>query len=107
MYCILHYLKRIFTPHLTLHGSTLWNNAIITISRKTLLKQDWYEKIVSFDSDLMNEHGHLIQFNSFIDKFNLQFTFREFCRICKATPLPLKHAIQNTLLLFLSKLQSS
>ena len=38
------YWKMIFTHNFSLHGSTLWNNRVIVIKRKSLFKYDQYEK---------------------------------------------------------------
>lgn len=91
----LHYWKMMFTHKFTQHGSTLWNNRTITINRKTLFKQEWYEKKVLYVTDLMDENGHLMQFNSFGEKFNLKCSYREFNQICRAIPLPLKFMIKK------------
>lgn len=41
---VLNYWKMAFTHNFTPHGSTLWNNRVITINRKMLFIQSWYEK---------------------------------------------------------------
>lgn len=41
---VLHYWKMAFDHNFTPHGSTLWNNRTITVNRKTLFLQSWYEK---------------------------------------------------------------
>lgn len=94
---ILLYWKMMFTHNFTPHSSTLWNNRTILINRKTLFKQEWYDKNVLYVMDLMDKNGSLLQFNSFVDKFNLKCSYREFNQISRAIPLPLKFMIKNIL----------
>lgn len=94
---VLYYWKMIFSHKFTPHGSTLWNNRTITINRKTVFKQDWFDKKVIFVIDLMDNHRNFLHFNTFKEKFDVQCSYREFSRICKAIPLALVHLIQNTL----------
>ena len=94
---VLYYWKMIFSHNFTPHGSTLWNNRTITINRKTIFKQDWFNKKVIFVKDLMDDHGNFLHFNTFKDKFDVQCSYREFSRTCKAIPLALIQLIQNTL----------
>ena len=60
---ILFYWKMMFTHNFTPHSSTLWNNRTITINRKTLFKQEWYDKKVIYVIDLMDENGNVWQFH--------------------------------------------
>ena len=48
--------------------------------------------------DLMDEQGNFLQLNSFQEKFNLNCSLREYSKICKAIPAPLKQMIQNSIL---------
>lgn len=86
-----------FTHNFTPHSSTLWNNRTILINRKTLFKQEWYDKNVLYVTDLMDKNGDLLQFNSFVKKFNLKCSYREFNQISRAIPLRLKFMIKNIL----------
>ena len=87
-----------FTHNFTPHSSTLWNNRTILINRKILFKQEWYDKKVLYVTDLMDENGNLLQFNSFVEKFHLKCSYREFNQISRAIPLPLKYMIKNILI---------
>jgi len=42
--------------------------------------------------------GNFLQLNSFQEKFNLNCSLREYSKICKAIPAPLKQMIQNSIL---------
>uniref|UniRef100_A0A671UXA5 endopeptidase La n=1 Tax=Sparus aurata TaxID=8175 RepID=A0A671UXA5_SPAAU len=46
----------------------------------------------------MDENGNLLQFNSFVEKFNIKCSYREFNQISRAIPLPLKYMIKNILI---------
>lgn len=83
------YCKMIFTLNFTPHCSTLWNNRTITINRKTVSKQECYEKKM-FYIDLLDETGQIIQHNSSMEKFEIKCSLREFNTLCKAIPLALK-----------------
>lgn len=39
----------------TTRGSTFWNSRTTAINRRTLIKQEWYEKKVLYVTDLMDE----------------------------------------------------
>lgn len=94
---VLYYWKMIFSHNFTPQSSTLWNNRTITINRKTVFKQDWFDKKVFFVIDLMDNIGNFLDFNTFKEKFDVQCSYREFSKICKAIPRALVHLIQNTL----------
>lgn len=94
---ILHFWKMIFTHNFTPHSSVLWNNRTILINRKSLFKADWFDKGILFVTDLMDCKGILLDYTSFVERFNINCTLREFQRICKAIPIALIQLIQNTL----------
>ncbi len=94
---VLHYWKMLFTHNFSPHGSTLWNNRTIKINRKTLFKQTWYDKKIIFITDLMDNHGSIMELESFNEKFDLQCSHREYNKVCQAIPTPLLQLIQNTL----------
>lgn len=94
---VLHYWKMVFTHNFTPHGSTLWNNRVITVNRKMLFIQSWFEKGIIFVTDILDEQGNLLEFITFKNKFNIQSSLREYKKICKAIPLALLKLIQNYL----------
>lgn len=85
----------IFTHNFSPHGATLWNNRVVVINRKSLFKKDWYERDICFVTDIMDEDGEFLEYNVFIDKFQLICTPHQYNKICKAVPLPLTRLIQN------------
>lgn len=88
----------IFTHNFSPHGSTLWNNRVIIINRKSLFRYDWYEKGIVFVNDIIDDNGNLLEYKAFLDKYNLNGTYRKYNMICKAIPALLLQLIQNTLL---------
>lgn len=94
---ILLYWKIVFTHNFSPHGATLWNNRVITVSKKSLFKYEWYDKGIVFVKDLLYENGSLLEYNDFIVKFNIDCTYREFNKICKAIPCSLLMLIRNSL----------
>lgn len=75
---VLHYWKMVFTHNFTPHGSTLWNNRVITISRKTLFFRNWFEKGIIFITDILDEQGNFLSFTDFKTKFNIQSLIRDY-----------------------------
>ncbi|KAF3851853.1 hypothetical protein F7725_005208 [Dissostichus mawsoni] len=51
---ILNYWKIVFSHNFSPHGSTLWNNRVIIINRKSLFRSDWHEKGILFVNDLLD-----------------------------------------------------
>lgn len=52
---------KFFTPH----GSTVWNNRVITINRKSIFKCDWYEKGILFVTDFLDSNGNIMDHRAF------------------------------------------
>lgn len=71
---------------------------MITINRTSLFNRDWYEESILFVNDLLDYNGNLLDYMAFIDKYNLNCTCGEFCKICKVIPLSPIQVIQNTLM---------
>ena len=94
---VLRYWKMIFTHNFSPHGSTLWNNRAMTSNRKTLYNQKWCDKKIMFVADMLDEHGSILQLNSFNETCNMQCSYREYSNICKAIPVPLIQLIKNTI----------
>jgi len=94
---VLHYWKMVFTHNLTPHGSTLWNNRVITISRKTLFFRNWFEKGIIFITDILDEQGNFLSFTDFKTKFDIQSLVRDYNKVCKAIPIALLNMIRNYL----------
>ncbi len=58
---ILQYSKMIFSHNFSPHGSTLWNNTVIIIDRKSLFKRDCYEKGIVFMNDILHDNGNFLE----------------------------------------------
>lgn len=91
--------KMIFNHNFTPHGSTLWNNRTALINRKTVFKQDWFDKKILYVKDMLNDEGKLLTYASFTNKYQLSCTLKDFNKICRAIPSALIHLIRNTLLI--------
>lgn len=85
-------------PQFSPHGSTLWNNRVIIINRKSLFRSDWHERGILFVSDLLDCNGKLLDVLAFSTKYNITCTAKDYNKICKAIPVPLIEMIHNTLL---------
>lgn len=94
---VLYYWKLVFAHNFSPHGSTLWNNRVITINRRTLFKRNWYEKGIIFVKDILDDQGNLLAYQDFITKYNIKESLREFNKVCKAIPIPLLNMIKNYL----------
>uniref|UniRef100_A0A3P9JF49 Reverse transcriptase domain-containing protein n=1 Tax=Oryzias latipes TaxID=8090 RepID=A0A3P9JF49_ORYLA len=93
---VLQFWKMIFNHNFTPHGSTLWNNRTVIVGRKSLFKQDWFDRNILFVTDLTDSDGNLLTFSSFIDKYSLTCSLKEFKKVCRAIPAALIHLIKNT-----------
>lgn len=94
---VLSYWKMVFTHNFTPHGSTLWNNRVITVNRKMLFIHSWYKKGVIFVTDLLDDQGNFLTFMDFKIKYNIQGSLREFNKVCKAIPVALLNMIKSHL----------
>lgn len=76
----------IFTHNFPPHNSTLWNNRVVTLNRKSVLKSV---------TDLMDCNGVILSYTDFAEKYNLSYSQREYNKLCKLIPQPLIHLIEN------------
>lgn len=60
----------IFTHNFSPHSSTLWNNRVILINRKSIFKNDWAERDIMFVTDLLDCNGNILDYKTFVDKLN-------------------------------------
>ncbi|KAI2647901.1 LINE-1 retrotransposable element ORF2 protein [Labeo rohita] len=67
---VLHYWKMVFAHNFSPHGSTLWNNRVMT-------------------KNILDEQGHFLRFTDFKTKFNIQSLRRDYNKVCKAIPAAL------------------
>ncbi len=95
---MLHFWKMIFTHNFSPHNSTLWNNRVITLNRKSVFKNDWFRKDIMFVTDLMNGNGDLLSYTDFTEKYNLNCSRSDFTKLCKSIPLPLIQLIKNSMM---------
>ena len=51
-----------------------------------------------FVNYVIDDNGNLLEYKAFLDKYNLNCTYREYNKICKAIPIPLLQLVQSTLL---------
>ncbi len=94
---ILNFWKLFFKHNFSPHRSTLWNNRAILFNRKSMFKKSWFEKGIVFVTDLLDDTGTIIDFISFLNKYDLN-CHAEFMKVCKAIPLPLIHLIKSALM---------
>lgn len=95
---ILQFWKMIFTHNFSPHSSTLWNNRVILINRKSIFKNDWVERDIMFVTDLLDCNGNILDYKTFVDKYNFNCCHREFKKVCKAIPIPLIQLIKSVLM---------
>ena len=95
---ILQFWKMLFNHNFSPHGSTLWNNRVITRGNKSIFQKDWFEMGVIFVKDLLDRNGNLLDFLSFVEKYNVKCSYKDFKKVCRAIPLSLIQLIRNTLL---------
>lgn len=85
-------LKHNFSPH----NTPLWNNnRCILSNRKSLFLGTWMEKGIWALTHFMGNFGNLLNYRDLCDKFNFQCTIREYNKVLKAIPAPLKMMIKQ------------
>ena len=52
---ILHYWK--ITHNFSPHGSTPWNNRVITVNRKSVFLIKWYKRGIVFADEIIDDNG--------------------------------------------------
>lgn len=50
----------VFTHNFPPHNSTVWNNSVITINRKSVFIGNWFERDIIFVTDLMDCNGSIL-----------------------------------------------
>ena len=73
-----------------IHKNVLWNNKHILIQKKNIFFKDWYDKGVIFLSDLMNEEGKIISYETFREKYNIKCNQLKFMGLIDAIPRHLR-----------------
>ena len=64
-------------------SDSIWNNGNIRIDtcNNAVFYRRWYSKNIYFIKDLLDEHGHLLTYEQFQEKYNVQTNFLEFTGI--------------------------
>ena len=70
--------------------SIIWFNKNITINRKYMWKKSWYNKGVTFISDLMDHNGKFLTFADFTARYDINSNFLEYESVKHAIPSDLK-----------------
>jgi len=92
---VLLYWNLMFKHNFTPHNTPLWNNRYILSNRKSLFFGNWMEKGIWAVSHLMDNFGNLLYYSDFCDKFSFKCPIREYIRVIKDIPAPLKTMIQQ------------
>ena len=56
----------------------LWDNADIIIGNKAVFYRTWFEKKIYFIKDLYDENGNLMNYDQFVNKYDLRINFTEY-----------------------------
>ena len=62
-------------------GISIWNNGNIRIDNNAVFYRRWYSKNIYFIKDLLDEYGHLLSYEQFQEKYNVQTNLLEFTGI--------------------------
>ena len=71
-----------FSPHKTL----IWNNECITIRNKFLFYSKWFERSINNILSILDEHGFVLSYESFMSRHNFPIPFKEYNSVIKAIP---------------------
>ena len=58
--------------------TNLWNNRSLKIDRKTIFYIKWYNKKIHFIKDILDETGAVLNYNTFVNKYDLRINFMEY-----------------------------
>lgn len=93
---VLLFWKMMFTHNFSPHNSTLWNNRVVIINRKSLFKSDWYSQGIFFIHDLLDDNGFFLSYIDFISKYKVKITLKGYNKVCNAIPTGLLRTIQSS-----------
>ena len=80
------YWKLIYKHNFTPHTVPIWNNRCILIRRKSFFYKEWMEKGIWSICHLLDNNGDILTYNSFIVKYNLVCTEKQYKVVIKAIP---------------------
>jgi len=78
--------KLCYVHNFSPHKAILWNNAYITVNRKSLYFQRWKDKGIYFLSDLLDQSAQFLSYETFMNKWAFPIKYREYYSVIKAVP---------------------
>ena len=83
--------KQIPTKFEDILSTNLWNNKELKINNKAIFYRHWYDKHIHYIKDLFNDDGRLMNYNQFIQKFEVQTNFIQFYGVRAAVELYIRN----------------
>jgi len=78
--------KLCYVHNFSPHKAILWNNAYITVNRKSLYLQSWKDKGIYLLSDLLDQSAQFLSYETFMNKWAFPIKYREYYSVIKAIP---------------------
>ncbi|XP_049904321.1 uncharacterized protein LOC126392755 isoform X1 [Epinephelus moara] len=95
---VLLYWKLIYSHNFTPHSVPIWNNRCILSRRKSLFFDDWVERGILSILHLMDSRGNFLDYDDFVNKFNLKCTKQQHSVVIKAIPQAMVNMVKGMLL---------
>ena len=78
--------KLCYTHNFSPHKTIIWNNVNITVGKKSIFKQKWFDRGVLYVNDLFDTNGLLLSYDRFLLIKSFPVTSKEFNSVIKAIP---------------------
>ena len=83
--------------HNFFHKTIIWNNVNITVGKKSIFKQKWFDRGILYVNDLFDTNGLLLSYDRFLLIKSFPVTSKEFNSVIKAIPNGLSHLLKSHL----------
>ena len=75
----------------------LWNKGCITTRNKSIFYSKWFERSINNILSVLDEHGLVLSYESFISRHNFPIPFKEYNSVIKAIPSGLPNLMKSHL----------
>ena len=89
--------KLCYTHNFSPHKTIIWNNVNITVGKKSIFKQKWFDRGILYVNDLFDTNGLLLSYDRFLLIKSFPVTSKEFNSVIKAIPNGLSHLLKSHL----------
>lgn len=94
---VLLYWKLIFKHNFSPHNMSIWNNRCITVNRKSLFIDEWWQKGIWSLTHLVDNVGNILSHVAFCGKYNISCSSKMYEKIIKNIPLQMLKLVSEHL----------